>query len=378
VTTLRRVAALACWLTALAGASAQSKRTDGLLVPAAPALAVEATGEQVYRAACLTCHGPDGTGASRALVGFDTPLPDFTDCAFASAEADADWHAVIHQGGPIRGLARRMPAFGDALSDAHIEAVVRYIRGFCVDASWPAGDLNLPRALFTEKAFPENEVVYTSTIARGDEALVGHEVVYERRLGARNQVEAVMPVDRMKHDGAWTSGLGDVALAFRRTIVADRRRGTVAAAGGEVAFPTGDATRGLGNGYYVVEPFAMVGQLLPHNAFLQAHGGLEVPSDRSAPKEAYLRTAAGFTYLADRSFGRAWSPQVELLFAKPFGGAGEWDVVPQMQVTLSKIQHVSVAGGVRIPLSQRSERSVSVVTYLLWDWFDGPFTRFWK
>jgi len=53
-----------------------------------PALAADATGEEVYRAACLTCHGPDGTGSARTVVGFDTPLPDFTDCAFASAEAD--------------------------------------------------------------------------------------------------------------------------------------------------------------------------------------------------------------------------------------------------------------------------------------------------
>jgi mono/diheme cytochrome c family protein len=371
------IAALACWLLTLAGVSAQSGRSDALPV-AAPALAADATGEQVYQAACLTCHGPRGTGSPRTVVGFDTPLPDFTDCAFASAEADADWQAVIHEGGSIRGLARHMPAFGDALSDAHIEAVVDYVRRFCPDRAWPSGDLNLPRALFTEKAFPENEVVYTSTVARGDAAVVGHEVVYERRLGARNQIEAVVPVTRMKHDGTWHAGLGDVALAFRRTLVASRRSGTIVAAGGEVAFPTGDAGAGLGSGYAVIEPFAMVGQLLPHNAFVQAHGGLEISANGSAATEAYLRTAAGFTYLADRGFGRAWSPQIELLFARPSDERAEWDVVPQMQVTLSKIQHVSVAGGVRIPLNQRDGRGIAVVTYLLWDWFDGPFTRFWK
>jgi mono/diheme cytochrome c family protein len=379
VTTLRHLAALACWFAALAGVSAQPKRTD---VPpvgnAVPALAADATGEDVYRAACLTCHGPRGTGSPRPVVGFDTQLPDFTDCGFASAEADADWQAVIHEGGPIRGLARRMPAFGDALSDAHIEAVIGYIRHFCADRAWPSGDLNLPRAIFTEKAFPENEVVYTSTIARGGGAVVGSEVVYERRIGARNQIEAVVPVDRVKYDGRWRTGLGDVALAFRRTVFASRRSGTVAAAGAEVAFPTGDAGRGLGNGYRVYEPFAMIGQILPRDGFLQVHGGIEIPSDGSAAKEAYVRSAVGFTYLADRGFGRAWSPQVEVLFARPFGGPAEWDVVPQMQVTLSKIQHVSIAGGVRIPLSQRGDRRAAVVSYLLWDWFDGPFTSFWK
>ena len=74
-----------------------------------------ATGEDIYHAACVTCHGPDGRGAA-AIVGFETPLPDFTDCAFATAEPDPDWLAVVHEGGPIRGLDRHMPAFGDALS----------------------------------------------------------------------------------------------------------------------------------------------------------------------------------------------------------------------------------------------------------------------
>jgi len=361
--TPRAIAALACWLAALAGVSAQSP---------------PASGEAIYRSACLTCHGPDGRGSPRAVVGFATPLPDFTDCAFASAEADIDWFSVVHEGGPVRGLARHMPAFGDALSDADIDAAVAYLRRFCANRAWPAGDLNLPRAFFTEKAFPENEVVYTTAIGRGAEPFVGNEVVYERRLGARNQIEAVVPVDAAKGDGGWQAGPGDVALAFRRTIVASRRSGTIAAAGGEVAFPTGDAARGLGNGHYVFEPFAMLGQLLPHNAFVQLHGGLEIPSDASAPKEAYLRSAAGITWMADRGFGRAWSPQLELLVARPFDGDAEWDVVPQMQVTLSKLQHVAVAGGVRIPLNGRDERGAAVVGYLLWDWFDGPFTRFWK
>ena len=377
---MRQVAALVCWVTALAGVAAQSRRTDVPHGPTLrPALAADASGEEVYRAACLTCHGPDGTGSARTVVGFDTPLPDFTNCAFASAEADADWHAVVHEGGRVRGLARRMPAFGDALSDANIVAVIGYVRRFCADRSWPVGDLNLPRALFTEKAFPENEVVYTNTIARRDEsAAIGNEVVYERRFGARNQLEAVVPVNLAKQDGDWGAGVGDVAVAFRRTLVASRRRGTVAAPGGEVAFPTGSAERGLGTGHHVFEPFAMLGQVLPHNAFFQVHGGLEIPSDTAVPKEAYLRSATGFTYLAGRGFGRAWSPQLEVLFARPFGGPAEWDLVPQMQVTLSKIQHVSVAGGVRIPLTQRDDRGAAVVSYLLWDWFDGPFTSFWK
>jgi hypothetical protein len=56
----------------------------------------------------------------------------------------------------------------------------------------------------------------------------------------------------------------------------------------------------------------------------------------------------------------------------------EWDVVPQMQVTLSKRQHVIINAGVRIPLNQREERHSEVVAYLLWDWFDGGFLSGWR
>ena len=373
-------AAFTIWAVVLTVLSVQAQQRDpSAAVVSTPTLSDASPGDAIYRAACITCHGPDGKGSSRATVGFETPLPNFTDCAFATAEADVDWHAVVHEGGRIRGLDRHMPAFGDALSAAQIDAVIGYVRHFCANGAWPRGDLNFPRALFTEKAFPENEVVYTSTITRGDEAAVGNEVVYERRFGARNQLEAVVPVDVIQQDGAWNGGLGDVALAFRRTFIASRQSGTIAAAGGEVAFPTGDTDRGLGNGYHVFEPFVMVGQTLPHNAFVQLHGGFEIPSDSSrAPNEAYLRTAIGFTHMADRGFGRTWSPQLEVLLARPFDGDAEWDVVPQLQVSLSKIQHVMVAGGVRIPVNGRDERGTAIVTYLLWDWFDGPFTSFWK
>ena len=143
--------------------------------------------------------------------------------------------------------------------------------------------------------------------------------------------------------------------------------------------PTGKEQLGLGNGYTIFEPFAMWGQLLPRNSFIQMHGGIELPSDQSkGPREVFLRTAAGTTLAQDRGFGRAWSPQVELLWARPEHSPSEWDVVPQVQVSLSKIQHVSVAGGVRIPLSQREERHPQALIYLLWDWFDGGFFEFWK
>ncbi len=189
----------------------------------------------------------------------------------------------------------------------------------------------------------------------------------------------VAPIDFVTADGQTQHGLGDIAVAFKHALYASHRTGRIASAGMELALPTGSESRGLGNGYAVFEPFAMWGQVLPRNSFLQMHGGVELPTDSArGSKEVFLRTAFGTTFAQDRGFGRAWTPQVELLWARPEGGASEWDIVPQVQVTLSKLQHVMVAGGVRVPLTERAERPTQGLVYLLWDWYDGGFFDFWK
>lgn len=363
----------------LLAASVQGQARQQPIPSAASGAAVSRTAEQLYRTACATCHGADGKGSPRSVVGFDTPLPDFTDCAFAAGEPDPDWYAVVHEGGTVRALDRHMPAFGDALSPDDIRLVISHVRTFCGNRAWPRGDLNLPRAFFTEKAFPENEAVWTAAVTGRRERTFESTLIYERRLGARNQIELVAPIGALQDaSGEWSRGLGDIALAFKRTLVASMPRGQIGAAGIEVVLPTGNASSGLGRGYTVFEPFAMWGQTLPRNSYLQFHAGVELPSGSSAAREAFFRSAVGTTLAGDRGFGRAWSPQVEVLWARPQRGSSEWDVVPQLQVTLSKLQHVMVAVGVRVPITQREERPRQALMYLLWDWFDGGFFEMWR
>lgn len=97
----------------------------------------------VYQRACANCHGSDGRGNEPSMLAFATPLPDFSDCNFATREPAADWVAVAHQGGPVRGFARMMPSLGEALSVAELEAALDHIRTFCGDESWPRGESNL-------------------------------------------------------------------------------------------------------------------------------------------------------------------------------------------------------------------------------------------
>lgn len=338
------------------------------------------TGKQIYADACAACHGAGGTGAPQATVGFDVPLPDFTECTFTSREPSADWAAIVHDGGPTRAFDRMMPAFADALTWDEIERVVSYVKGFCEDEAWPAGELNLPRALATEKAFPEDEAVLTTSIAGGDAPSVANKFVYEQRFGARNQVEVIVPFTAADRGaGGWSSGIGDLALGAKRAVFHDSARGSILSVAGEIVLPTGSRERGFGKGYTVVEPFVSFGQVLPADSFFQFQGGMEVPFDQDHSNEAFWRMAFGRSFVQNR-FGRTWSPMVELLAAKEFadGRAVEWDLLPQVQVTLPVRQHIMAAAGVRFPLNNRDGRSTQVVVYLLWDWFDGGFLDGWR
>ena len=314
--------------------------------------------------------------------GLRRAAADFSDCAFASGEPDPDWQAVVHQGGPVRALDRHMPAFGEALSADDIAAVVSHLRGnFCADDVWPRGDLNFPRALFTEKAYPENEAVWTTAFEGGDDSRgVSNELLYERRFGRRNQLEIKAPISFQRDSsGSWRRGLGDITLGAKRTLYASTEAGRIMSVGGEVILPTGDETVGLGRGYGVFEGFVSAGQAVGAASFVQMQAGFEAPTDQvRGANEGFWRTAVGTTFAEDRGFGRAWTPMVELLVAKADREAAAVDVVPQVQVTLSKLQHVMVSTGVRVPLTDRSTRQVQWVSYLLWDWFDGSLFDFWR
>jgi mono/diheme cytochrome c family protein len=102
-------------------------RTPGGQVPQQEAAAVEASPEQIQRAAaslfeasCARCHGAAGAGDGAAAPVAD--MPDMTSEAWHAANTDADIARAIRMG---QGL---MPAFGGQLNERGIEALVGHIR----------------------------------------------------------------------------------------------------------------------------------------------------------------------------------------------------------------------------------------------------------
>ena len=256
---------------------------------------------------------------------------------------------------------------------AQIEMAVAHIKRFCDDPAWPAGELNLPRALVTEKAFPEDEAVLSTTIASGTFV---NEFLYERRIGARTQYEVKVPVAVQDRAAGWRRGLGDIAAAIKHAFHHSLERGRIFAAAAEVILPTGKENEGLGGGVTVFEPFAAFGQMLPADGFIQAQTGFEIPFAEDHAEEFFWRGSSARASCRASSGARGRRCRVS---AQGLATATVlWDVVPQMQVTLSKRQHIMINVGVRVPVNERESRRTQILTYFLWDWFDGGLFDGWR
>jgi mono/diheme cytochrome c family protein len=340
------------------------------------------TGEHIFKSACVACHGADGRGTPKAIAGFEPPdtFPDFTRCDQTTPEPNTAWQALIVHGGPSRGFSQIMPSFGDALTPEQIRKVIKYLRSLCREKGWARGELNLPRALVTEKAYPENEVVISSGVnVRGGPG-VSNDIIHEQRFGLKNQIEVDVPINFQNQNHVWYGGVGDTTLGLKRVMFSSLRSGSILSLQGSVIVPSGNRAHGLGSGTTTFETFAAFDQLFPTNTFVQFQMGADLPRHTDiAPQSLFWRTAIGQSFAADHGLGRLWSPMVEFLADRDLttGAKTNWDVLPQLQVTISRRQHIKADMGVRTPVSNTTGRPVQLMFYILWDWQDGKLTEGW-
>jgi mono/diheme cytochrome c family protein len=107
---------------------------------AVPVLANDlARGAEIYAANCMTCHGPTGhPDPDSALVQALGIVPaDFADALFNSREPASTWKLVITHGGPPVGFSDKMPAFGAALTESDIDAVLAYVKTLDGEHDYP-------------------------------------------------------------------------------------------------------------------------------------------------------------------------------------------------------------------------------------------------
>ena len=160
-----------------------------------------------------------------------------------------------------------------------------------------------------------------------------------------------------------------------------RATGRIISIEAEVVVPTGNQRHGLGSGEPTLNVFGAYDELLPHEIFLETQAGMEIPRHTEyGPRQAYLRAAVG-TSVGEGPFGlgRLWSPIVEVIGSHDLtaGTATQWSVIPELQVTLNRRQHIRAALGYSVPISQNQAQSQQFMAYFLWDWFDGGLLAGW-
>lgn len=341
----------------------------GLLL--APQQAVPTTIPEMWTEWCARCHAQDGSGQTQEPTITVEPL-DFSDCKIASAEPDTDWELAIAQGGPAVGLSAQMPAFGDTLTPEQVHEFVAHIRGFCTERGWPHGNMNFPRPIFTEKAFPENEFILLPVVshrAEVGETRNDFDVValYERRLGRRGMWEAAVPLSHRSTGGTPRRGIGDIELAYKHVLAADAARTRILSAGIDIALPTGSEGRELGKGTAVFEPYLAAGTIVG-DTYLQAQTKVELPADNAKASRAFV-----YNFYAGRDTSA--SPNTWTLGIELNGENSELALTPQIRKGLTKTGALGAAVGVRVPINERREQGTRMVGYLLWEYLDPVRAR---
>lgn len=339
---------------------------------ASPQSAAPATVPEMWGAWCARCHADDGSGKVREPTITVEPM-DFTDCRLTTPEPDADWQRAIARGGPGVGLSSEMPGFEDSLTPEQIHGFVSHMRAFCKERGWPIGNLNFPRPIITEKAFPENEFLILPAIshktgpgapALTDITLMG---VYERRLGKRAMYEIGVPIATTDFVNSRRGGLGDIEVAFKYAAYASETAPRIVSLGLEATLPNGSHSKGIGKGTTVFEPYVAAGAML-RDWYLQAQAKVELPVDLVKASRAFV-----YNLYLGRDASAApdtWTFGVELN-----GEDRELALTPQIRKGLTRTGALAGSLGVMIPLNERDEQGVRWVGYLLWEYLEPVRAR---
>jgi mono/diheme cytochrome c family protein len=332
-------------------------------------------GAAVFQGNCAACHGPAGQpDPESALVQSLGVVPaNFSDPLFNSREPAADWRIVVTHGGAALGFSDQMPAFGDSLSAADIEAVLAYIKTLGGEHDYPDGDLNLFLPVRTKKAFPEDEWVWKQryTDREGDNQWK-NTLEYEFRFGERFQgvLELTHEVEGSQSD------FGHFEPGLKYVLKHDHRAGYILTLGGNVGVPlNGDAN-------WEFLPYLAFGSILGEQWTLQSSARLKLDLEDSDKSSAEF---AGIVHWVHTDRPRSIFPALEVIAEVPFErGSGpdrsdavQFSLLPQARIGLNKRGHVALNIGAELPLNDRDRYDWRAYVYLIWDFADGGFFEGW-
>lgn len=240
------------------------------------------------------------------------------------------------------------------------------------DPPWPPEELNFPRPILTGKAFPENELVLSSSFEKSRESRsLVNEFTFEKRLGSRGHFEVNLPfVYNNPKAGATTGGVGDLELEYKHVLLASRQYGAIASLALDLVLPTGDRDRGLGDGTVGLEPGLRVGKTLGP---VILHGEIKavLPADVDrAPRRLLYRAALQLPLSPLKS---GWVPGLEFeADTKVEGRARDvYSLAPMLYKGLSKNGHIAFAIGAKFPVAGAQTFDYQIGAFLKWEFLEG-------
>lgn len=334
-----------------------------------------ARGAEIYAANCVTCHGPTGQpDPDSPLVKALGIVPaNFADALFNSREPASTWKLVITHGGPPVGFSDKMPAFGAALTESDIDAVLAYVKTLDGEHDYPDGELNLFLPVRTKKAFPEDEWVWKQryTGQDGDNAW-RNTLEYEFRIGQRWQ-----GVIEVNHDLKGSqSDFGHAEPGFKYVMKHDAQAGFIATVAAQVGVPLNR------NANWEFLPYVAVGKVISDQWTFQGSGRLKLDLETSDNSLAEL---AGIVHWTHTPWPRRVFPALEVIAEVPFerdSGSRRKDAVqvsllPQARIGLNKRGNIALNVGVELPVNDTYRYDWRAYLYFIWDFADGGLFDGW-
>jgi hypothetical protein len=216
-------------------------------------------------------------------------------------------------------------------------------------------------AFFTENAYLERKIRPDFLVSSGD-AEDRYTLQVEAEWAFLRNVAGIIhvPVHRIVPVvGSSETGFGDVSVGLKVAPINDRRR-FILALGSDLAFPTGDQDRGLGEGHATAAPFALA--WIPFGPerrwLLQLGSHVEVPLTSGHEKHAELGAAVSWTSPL------GLTPIVEGLVETPLdGGRSAWAVAPEFRWEVAGGWEIGAA--VRIPVAGPREENYRLAAGLI-------------
>ncbi|NWF72446.1 MAG: cytochrome c [Nitrospirae bacterium] len=325
-------------------------------------------GREVFEQNCIMCHGVDAKGTGQLAAALPVRPADLTNCKLTDEDPVLVGQGIIRHGGPYTGRSSGMPAFGTVLSNSDIVDVARYVRSLCADPEWVSRELDFPHPLITSKAFPEQHMTVGGGFGRNGTnvneyfGLLEYRVNGLTNIGIKSRVLSINP-----NIGTAESGLGDSVLSVNRVVAFSPLYRALASVGLDLALPTGNDRRGLGDGSVVFEPSLRAG-VDWKRVVVQAAGALVLPAQTSnINSEATFNVAIGRYFFLDPRL--QITPMIELntttSLSEPSYGETKSAILPLIRV---KWLRWALGVGVQAPITDARDFEVRPLFDLIYDY----------